>query len=86
MIFCINHLHREATYNIPKDFCDVCWEIWYTENYFKDDSNIDNLVTIRQEDLKQTWIERGSPGHELEKEMLKEIAELTKKERDDVNE
>ena len=80
MIFCINHPHREATYDTPEEFCDLCWVMWWTEDYIEDDS--ESLLAIRLEDLKQIWAECESLGDKLEKEMLEEIAELTKKERD----
>lgn len=73
---CVKHPDREATYTIPGYYCDVCWEMWFTEKYQKDMS-AEDLVGLRQTDLNMNWVEHGSPGAEMEEIMLKEIAELT---------
>jgi hypothetical protein len=72
---CIKHPDREATYNIPDNYCDVCWEMWATVGYTH--TTEEELRKIRCSDLYQTWKDHGSPGKELERQMIIEISILT---------
>jgi len=78
MSMCVKHPDREATYNSPDTYCDVCWEMWFTEGYHEDScTSEEDLVDIRQSDLLAHWATHQSPGPEMEEAMLKEIVELT---------
>ncbi len=43
---------REATYNSPKNYCDLHWHMWFCDGWPKKD---------KIEALQQTWRDHGKP-------------------------
>jgi len=59
----------------PENFCDLCWQMWFTERYV-DWFGIEETLKIRTKDLKELWKSKGV-DKKIKKEILKELKELT---------
>ena len=62
--------NREATYDSPKPYCDLHWEMWFTEGY-EVALTPKRLYRFRYENLKYAWRKHGRPVGW--RKMLKEI-------------
>lgn len=70
MTKCINHPNRNATHDVPDDFCDLCWELWFHETLPKTEE-IKQLVI---ENLEDTWNNYGRPKDA--EQQLQELEEI----------
>jgi len=60
---------REATYDSPKLFCDLHWQLWFMEDYTGTPKELYESCVIS---LKHTWKVHGKPTNE--KEILRDAA------------
>lgn len=80
MIVCVNHPNREATMDVTDDFCDLCWTMWFTEDWHKHMPKR-QLMKERRQSLNDIWAKyKESPTGKEQEEQLEEMLQLTEQE------